>query len=101
MKVATLGGLDARITGGDDGNGGGTGPVVVLLHGFGAQGDDLVPLGREMRAPAGTRFVFPAAPIALDGGYRGGRAWWWIDLEERVRRQVSGEHDTTEVPEGL
>ncbi len=101
MKFATMGGLDVRITGGADGSGGGDGPVVVLLHGFGAPGDDLVPLGPEIGGPPGTRFVFPAAPTALGAEYRGGRAWWWIDLEQRVRRQASGGWDVTEVPEGL
>jgi phospholipase/carboxylesterase len=101
MKVTTLGELDVRLVGGDDGSGGGDGPVVVLLHGFGAPGDDLVPLWRALRAPRGTRFVFPAAPLSLGPGYGGGRAWWWIDLEARVRRQAAGDRDTTEIPEGL
>jgi phospholipase/carboxylesterase len=101
MQVTTLGELDVRITGGDDGNGDGDGPVVVLLHGFGAPGDDLVPMWRALRGPAGTRYVFPAAPLSLGPGYAGGRAWWWINLEERIRRQAAGDADTTEIPEGL
>jgi phospholipase/carboxylesterase len=44
MRVDKLGGLTVRLTGGTDGKGGGNGPLVVLLHGFGAPGDDLVPL---------------------------------------------------------
>jgi phospholipase/carboxylesterase len=39
--------------------------------------------------------------MQLGRGYAGGRAWWWIDLDERVRRQALGERDITEVPEGL
>ena len=101
MKVTKLAQLDARIAGGTDREGGGEGPVVVLLHGFGAPGDDLVPLWRVLAAPPGTRFVFPEAPLDL-GDRSLGRAWWWIDLEERMRRQEFGEkRDTTEVPEGL
>src|SRR5580704_2280770 len=53
MKLVKLGDLDARVTGGSDREGGGDGPVVVLLHGFGAPGDDLVPLGRVLAAPRG------------------------------------------------
>jgi phospholipase/carboxylesterase len=97
-----LGELEAYIAGGTDREGGGDGPVVVLLHGFGAPGDDLVPLWRTLAAPPGTRFVFPAAPIGLGRLYMGGRAWWRIDLEERARRQALGEkRDLAEVPEGL
>jgi phospholipase/carboxylesterase len=102
MKLLRLGDLDARLTGGDDREGSGTGPVVVLLHGFGAPGDDLVPLWRALNVPPGTRFVFPVGPIDLGPRAMGGRAWWAIDLEERMRRQALGEkRDTTEIPEGL
>lgn len=77
-----MGGLQARVTGGTDGRGGGDGPVVVLLHGFGAPGEDLVPLGQALGLPREVRFVFPAAPLSLDSvGLFGGRAWWMIDME--------------------
>ena len=101
MNVLSLGGLQARLVGGTDGNGGGDGPVVVLLHGFGAPGDDLVPLWRVLGAPAGTRFVFPAAPIDLGPMYAGGRAWWPIDFEDRLRRRMRGDHGENDVPPGL
>jgi phospholipase/carboxylesterase len=102
MKTTKLGDLGACIAGGSDREGGGDGPVVVLLHGFGAPGDDLVPLWRVLAAPAGTRFVFPVAPVDLGRQFMGGRAWWRIDLEERMRRQALGEKgDLSEVPEGL
>jgi phospholipase/carboxylesterase len=102
MRLDRLGGLDVRVAGGTDREGAGAGPVVVLLHGFGAPGDDLVPLWRTLEAPPGTRFVFPAAPLALDGFSRGGRAWWWIDMEAAVRRRIGGvARDVDEVPEGL
>jgi phospholipase/carboxylesterase len=102
MKLVKLGSLDARITGGTDGDGGGEGPVVILLHGFGAPGDDLVGLWRALAAPRGTRYVFPAAPIDLGRAFAGGRAWWFIDIEARIRRERSGvARDLAEVPEGL
>jgi phospholipase/carboxylesterase len=99
MGERMLGGLPAAITGGTDGEGGGDGPVVVLCHGFGAPGDDLVGLVPYLRAPAGTRFVFPAAPLAPEG-LAGGRAWWMIDLE-RLQMGARRPRDTTEIPAGL
>jgi len=60
--------------------------AVVLCHGFGAPGTDLVGLApesmrqqRELAASA--RFYFPEAPLSLaQAGMPGGRAWWMIDL---------------------
>ncbi|MGE0787985.1 MAG: alpha/beta hydrolase [Sandaracinaceae bacterium] len=55
-------------------------PLVVLMHGYGAPGDDLVPLGRVLAARANVRVALLAAPIELGPS---SRAWWTIDLEER------------------
>jgi phospholipase/carboxylesterase len=105
VKLTTIAGLRVRIAGGTDREGAGSGPVVVLLHGFGAPGDDLVSLWRTLAPPAGTRFVFPEAPLELGAGYANGtnaRAWWLIDPEARVRRQAQGlPPDIAQVPEGL
>lgn len=101
MRTLSLGGLRVRLTGGDDREGGGEGPAVVLLHGFGAPGHDLVSLSRVIDAPPGTRFVFPEAPLALPGG-GDGRAWWMLDVDRLQRAIASGEdRDPTEVPDGL
>jgi phospholipase/carboxylesterase len=97
MNVTNLGGLPVQIVG----DASASGPVVVLLHGFGAAGNDLVPLGRVLTATPGTRFVFPEAPIALGREYGSGRAWWVIDMEERMRRLALGQHDIDRVPNGL
>jgi phospholipase/carboxylesterase len=118
-----LGGLAVRLTGGSDGSGGGDGPLVVLLHGFGAPGDDLVPLGevprpsaasgassplpgepgRVLDAPPGTRFAFPAALHSLPGLWPGARAWWMIDVERYQRAVSTGAIAalTEETPPGL
>jgi len=91
--------LRVRVVGDKDASGA---PVVVLLHGFGAPGDDLVSLARELNVAEGTRFVFPEALLDLGPMYMGGRAWWYIDLEERMRREAKGEpRNLDEVPEGL
>jgi phospholipase/carboxylesterase len=103
MREALLGGLRVRIAGGTDRVGGGNGPVVVLLHGFGAPGDDLASLWRVLRVPAGTRFVFPEAPLSLGPGFGNGRAWWMIDLARIQEAVMLGEQRdlSDEVPEGL
>src|SRR4051812_17197399 len=97
MKLETLelAGLTTRVIG--------EGPVtVVLLHGFGAPGDDLVALARYMNAP-NTRFVFPAAPIELGGLYGDSRAWWRLDLAklEQDLRTGAIRDRRGEVPDGL
>ena len=89
------GGLEVQVIGGSS-----TGPtpkVVVLLHGWGAPGDDLVPLARELARPD-TRFVVPAAPLPRPGG---GLAWWPLDLDRRQRALARGQDIAAEVPEGL
>jgi phospholipase/carboxylesterase len=99
MRRDTVAGLDVILAGGSDGSGGGDGPLVVLLHGFGAPGDDLVPLAEVLQVPATVRFVFPAAPLPLPGGWGDARAWWMIDL---ARFERSDMRDlSSEVPDGL
>ncbi|MDH5675173.1 MAG: phospholipase [Myxococcales bacterium] len=103
MKECELGGLRARVTGGSDREGGGDGPVVVLLHGFGAPGDDLVSLWRVLDVPRGTRFVFPEAPVELEEYGYGARAWWRLDVAALEQAARSGQRPdrSNEVPEGL
>jgi phospholipase/carboxylesterase len=61
--------------------------VVILLHGWGASGDDLVSLGGVLAAP-GRLLVFPEAPLASPGG---GRAWWHIDWARLQAARERGE----------
>lgn len=85
--------------------------AVVLCHGFGAPGTDLVSIAREvmMVRPAllgRARFVFPEAPHELPGG-GGGRMWWPIDMARIQRAMMSGDADAEwaksagETPVGL
>jgi len=83
-----IGGLDAWDVPGQPG-----GPVVVLLHGFGADANDLLPLHRYMSMPAGTRWVVPDAPLSLGiSPLFGGRAWFPIDQEAVQRAAATGSH---------
>jgi phospholipase/carboxylesterase len=58
---------------------------VVLCHGFGAPGTDLVPLSQELAelVPGHSdqiAYIFPEAPLELGGYGFGGRAWWMVDV---------------------
>ena len=101
MRRQRLGPLDCVIAGDERAAPGGL--VCVMLHGFGAGGDDLVPLADHFRAPPGTRWVFPAAPLELGGLYGDARAWWLIDLARLERDLMSGRASdrAAEVPAGL
>ena len=55
---------------------------LIVLHGLGADGNDFVPIARELdlAAVGGARFVFPHAPlrpVTMNGGYVM-RAWYDI-----------------------
>jgi phospholipase/carboxylesterase len=78
MRVEKFAGATVCLAGGQSGRGDGDGALVVLLHGFGAPGRDLVDLATRVPAPRATRFAFPAAPIELGGEHS--RAWWLIDV---------------------
>jgi len=73
--------------------------LVVLLHGWGAPGDDLVPLGEELAGP-GRLLVFPEAPLPAMAG---GRAWWPLDLARMQSARARGEERALrqETPAGL
>ncbi len=88
----------------------GTSPkrLVFLAHGFGAPGNDLVPLGEALfqTEPAlkeHTRFVFPAAPLSLEDEGIPGRAWWPLNLARLQSQLASGRFEDVrqEKPPGL
>jgi len=103
MRCETWAGLEVFITGGQDREGGGTGPVVMLLHGFGAPGDDLVALWRMLDVPNEIRFLFPSAPLSLNLGFGESRAWWMLDMDRLTHARAQGQWDelTKETPPGL
>ncbi|MDA0834798.1 MAG: phospholipase [Planctomycetota bacterium] len=83
--------------------------VVVLCHGFGAPGTDLVPLAGELFAAdpewgSGTQFVFPEAPLELDAwGMPGSRAWWLIDMMRlaKLNSREALQEFVRECPDGM
>lgn len=64
---------------------------VIWLHGLGADGNDFVPMVRELDLSGlpGIRFIFPHArrmPVTWNGGYVM-RAWYDITGSELMRRE--------------
>jgi phospholipase/carboxylesterase len=90
LEVQVIGPMTEKETGGT---------AVVLLHGWGADGDDLIPLARELSA-ARVRFIVPAAPLPHP---HGGRMWWALDLDRRRKLVAEGKERelAQEVPPGL
>lgn len=66
---------------------------IIWMHGLGADGNDFVPIVRELKLPAtpAIRFVFPHAPmrpVTINNGYVM-RAWYDVtygDLEGKSKR---------------
>lgn len=101
MREERFGDIQVRLTGGHDREGGGDGPLVVLMHGFGAPGTDLVGLWRVLDVPHGVRFAFPEAPNAIPGMF-GARAWWMLDLRRAEAALAEGPRSyADEVPPGM
>lgn len=109
MKLTTteMGGLTTRVVDALDGE-----PTlaVVVCHGFGAPGTDLVPLGQMMlqasqKLAGAARFYFPEGPLDLSSmGMWGSRAWWMIDVEALNQALAEGgfrERARNDRPEGL
>jgi phospholipase/carboxylesterase len=113
MDVLTLGPLRVRrvvkATGNTPKTDGATPLTVVLMHGYGAPGDDLVGVAGAVAAPVGTTFLFPEAPSGLTGGGAlmtltdEARQWWEIDVGRYQRAAMLGtiEKLVEDVPEGL
>lgn len=101
MREAELGGIKVRLTGGEDREAGGDGPLVVLMHGFGASGTDLLGLWRVLAVPRSLRFAFPEAPNEIPG-MPGARAWWMLDLARAEQAMSQGPRSYAgEVPPGM
>lgn len=100
MASEQIGPLRVHAAGGSDGRGGGDGPAIVLCHGFGAPGDDLVSLARVIDAGRGVRWFFPEAPLTVPGA---GRAWWQLDMARIQSMMMRGDPRALadETPPGL
>ena len=75
-----LGGLSGLAVGDSS-----TSRAVIVLHGRQMAGADLAPFAEALQAEA--YWLFPDAPLAAAGG---GRTWWPIDSEARIRALEAG-----------
>lgn len=82
--------------------------LVILAHGFGAPGTDLVPLAEalfesEPDLKNHVQFVFPEAPLSLEEDGFAGRAWWPLNLAKLQSQLASGRFEDVrqEQPPGL
>src|SRR3982751_3841698 len=79
---------------------------MIVLHGLGADGNDFVPVAKELdlREIGSVRFVFPHAPtmpVTINGGYVM-RAWYDILGTDLVRREDErGLRQSQRLGEGL
>ena len=113
MDVLKLGPLRARrfvkTSGSTQKNATTSAPLtIVLMHGYGAPGDDLVGIGGAIDVPAGTTFLFPEAPLSLGDAAMmsllgDARAWWHIDVGRYQRAMMQGTLNAIvdEIPDGL
>ena len=101
MREEWFGDIRVRLTGGEDRQGGGNGPLLVLMHGFGAPGTDLIGLWRVLDVPRDLRFAFPEAPHEVPGLF-GARAWWMVDFARAEQAMAEAPRSyAAEVPPGM
>lgn len=76
-------------------------PYVILMHGYGADAQDLLPLSEAIPTKKVFNYIFPEAPLSIPlGPHWTGRAWWNINMT-RLQNPAM-EHDiSVETPKEL
>lgn len=65
-------------------------PTVVCMHGYGANAQDLLPIGMEVDLDRPVRWLFPGAPLTMPHFGPDSRAWFPIDEEKFAQMQTTG-----------
>jgi phospholipase/carboxylesterase len=75
--------------------------IIILLHGFGANKEDLFPLHQSISTRKKTRWIFPDAPLELNLGGFNGRAWFPILASHLEYVKSNGLDFSNLKPDGL
>lgn len=79
-------------------------PWILFFHGFGADCNDLFPLGEIIATKQKYNWLFPNGflEVPIGPGWTG-RAWWPVDMMEIQRATERGEHRdfSNETPKGM
>lgn len=79
-------------------------PWIIFFHGFGADCNDLFPLGEMISTKKTYNWLFPNGFLEVPIGPAWmGRAWWNVDMMEIQRAAERGEHRdfSNETPKGM
>lgn len=79
-------------------------PWIIFFHGYGADCNDLSPLGDIISTQKTYNWLFPNGPLEVPiGPGWTGRAWWNIDMMEIQRAQAAGttRDFSDDTPKGL
>lgn len=79
-------------------------PWVIFFHGYGADANDLYPLGEMISTQKTHNWLFPNGPLEVPIGPAWmGRAWWNIDMMEIQRAMEAGttRDFSNETPKGF
>jgi phospholipase/carboxylesterase len=85
MRLQRFADLDVRLSSLES-----SGPLIVLMHGYGAPPTDLVDLPGSIRLPSRAIFAFPAAPLELPHFGPDARCWWPIDVAALQAEYLAG-----------
>lgn len=66
-------------------------PFIFMLHGYGANGEDLIPLSIHLDEQKKYNWVFLEAPNDLAGPFYGAKAWFPIDEKALQKAMMTGE----------
>ncbi len=93
MIQLKLADLTARVRLADDVPAGGPSAALILLHGHGVAGDDLVYLSDELQLPPQIALVFPEGQLIVDKSDAGAakRGWWPADSTQMRIAMFTGQ----------